>query len=206
MKRFTKISLCAAVVAASLATTAQAEEASTTVNVYAGLASVMELTCSDVSFGVWRVPTGSRAGGTTTITLVEGGTASTTTGGDGVALSVAHVSHAPKAGECTVSGSSKVSGDGAANIGGGIADITGSFVAAGADDEFFTGLKVPTTALTALNYTLRLSNYTPTVTGSGGTIFKVFGEMVIPNDLGSSNYGGYKAGTIAVSFDDTNAS
>jgi len=59
---------------------AAAETATDTIDVYAGLAPVMELSCSDVNFGVWRVPTGTRSGGATTVALATDSTTSITAG------------------------------------------------------------------------------------------------------------------------------
>jgi len=203
MKRFTKISLCAAVVAASLATTAQAETANTTVEVYAGLASVMELTCSDVNFGVWRVPTGTRTGsssGATTITLNDADSATVTAGSsDKVALSNAWT--APKTGTCNVTGSARTDGgSGTASL----SDASGNFatsVGTGFENE---SIDAPSTPLSegSFTYALTLSSTTPEISGTGTSAFTIQGTMSIPDNLVADNYGGYKSADITVTFDD----
>lgn len=196
MKRFTKISCCAAVVAASLAFTAQAETASTTVNVYAGLASVMELSCTDVNFGVWRVPTGTRINGATVVTLNNDDSTGITGSTANIALSADNL--APKAGVCDVTGSSKATGTGTASL----SAATGSFLTNGGTGFNAETLSAPGTAVSSFTYALALSSATPLISVTGTASFTIQGTMSIPDSLVAGNYGGYKSPDITVSFTD----
>ncbi|MGL5369918.1 MAG: hypothetical protein ACRDBF_02660, partial [Plesiomonas shigelloides] len=67
MKRINKLHLCSLMMAISsalLSGQASAQPSSDTVDAYAGIAPTLELTCSDVNFGVWRMSTGTRGGAT----------------------------------------------------------------------------------------------------------------------------------------------
>ncbi len=197
MKKFTKRILVTALLAGSLATTAQAETASTTVQVFAGLAPVIQLTCTDVNFGTWRVPTG--AGAVTTITLDGASDIAIAAGAiTNVALSTTRNTSAN--GVCTVTGSLKTAGNGAATLTGGTASFSANTGSTGFMDESVTA---PNTALETLGYVLALSSTTPAIS-AGGASFKIGGVMTIPVGLVSANYGDYKAPTVTVSFDDAN--
>lgn len=118
MKFSKKLTAIATVVAAGFATNVAAETATDTVEVYAGLAPVLEMTCSDVNFGVWRVPTGDRSG-TTTVTLDASSVATATvTGGStaDTAVSLSGDYAIAAAGTCNVTGSTVTSGNGAARV------------------------------------------------------------------------------------------
>ncbi len=197
MNKFTKLSLVTALLAGSVVTTAQAETASTSVNVFAGLASVMTLTCSNVNFGTWRVPAGPRASGASIITLTNDHNVSVTDGtAAGVALTGTNI--APAAGSCSVTGSTKTSGTGTATL----TSPTGTFVATtgtGFDGE---SLAAPASASTTFTYSLALSTGTPAISPTGTTAFTIAGTMRIPDGLAMGNYGGYKGAAITVAFTD----
>ncbi len=172
---------------------AQAQSTSGSVNVIAGLSPVMKLTCSDVNFGVWRVPAGDR-GGITTVTLrVNGDTqgAQTTADLTGVQteVSLATGYQVPTAGYCKLEGSN------------GYVGSTASASINGATGMAFTtnnhdNLKLPLTAA-GVTANLTLSTAAPVVTDLGEAHFRVVGAMTIPNNLVRANYGGYKAVTPA---------
>ncbi len=200
MNKFTKRILVTALLAGSLATTAQAETASDTIDVFAGLKSIMKLTCTDVNFGVWRVPTGVRTGGATTITLDASNQATRTAGSaDKVALST--VFEAPRTGVCNVTGSTLTSGLGAVTLNG-AATATGSFITNGGTGFNSEVLAAPGTPVESFTYTLNLSSSTPTISGTGTATFTIQGTMSIPDALSAANYGGYKSTTVVAAFED----
>jgi len=178
---------------------AAAEEATDTVDVYAGLASVIELVCEDVNFGVWRVPTGDRTG-TNTITLASDNTV--TVGGTGVgtiALSTDYLG--PQAGACTVSGSSAADdATGAASI----LVTSGAMATSGAagGNQFAVSLAGPE-AEGNMDYTLALTSATPAIS-SGAASFGITGVLTISASILNSNYGSYKgSASHTVAFDDS---
>lgn len=169
---------------------AAAETATDTIDVYAGLAPVMELSCTDVNFGVWRVPATDRID-VNTITLADDN--GTTVGGSGETAGIALSSNyeVPAAGICTVTGSAATDDtEGAASI----SATTGTMVTAGAagGNPFATALAGPGTAINNMDYTLAVSDSTPVIT-SGEASFKVTGVLTIPALVLSSNYGSYKS-------------
>ncbi len=197
MKKFTKRILVTALLAGSVVTTAQAETASVSVDVFAGLASVMELTCTNVNFGLWRVPTGARTGGASTITLTDLSATSVTAGSSAsIALSTAKA--APAAGSCSVSGSTKITGNGTAALTG----ATGSFATNGGTGFNNETLAAATTPVSAFTYALALSSATPAISSTGTSAFTIAGTMSIPDGLAVANYGGYKGAAITVAFTD----
>lgn len=199
--------LIAAVALAALpfglfANQAAAETANDTIDVYAGLAPVMVLTCNDVNFGVWRVPTGTRSGGETEIYVNAAGGVyidGSVYNGGSIALSTNY--NSPAAGYCNVSGSAADDGTvGQVSISNG---GTGSFGTNGGTGYAGEALAAPTTALSSFNYAL---DSTPPDAMSGGvTRFTVRGSMYIPNGLAVANYGGYMAADVTVSYEDVNA-
>ena len=197
MKNIIKI---IAIAASSLliATAAWAEQASDTVDATAGLQPALELSCTDVSFGVWRVPLRD-SGGTTTITL-DRDNDTVTPGGNTtrVAQSTSDVSWSHSRGVCTLSGSTAAD-DTSATIS--IQDSTDmAFGAADSTATGYTGLDAATAAAT-LTATLNAPE-SATIT-SGATTFYVGGLLTIPQTIVADNYGGYKTNTSAtVSADD----
>lgn len=177
---------------------ASAETASDTIDVYAGLAPVMQLTCTDVNFGVWRVPTGSRSGGATTVSLTALDAASVTAGSSAnIALSANYED--PAAADCTVTGSAATDATiGQVSFTGG----TGSFATNGGTGFNSENLAAPSTVVSSFTYAL--SSSTPAAMASGATSFSVYGTMSIPDALVTANYGGYKAAAVTVSYSDVN--
>ncbi len=202
MNKFTKLSLCAALLAGSLATTAQADTTSTTVQVFAGLAPVMVLTCTDVNFGVWHASLGTRTGGAATITLNNTNQVSLSVGSAAAEVSLSSAFLGPRTGICDVTGSKVTSGTGAASLN---AAATGAFVTNGGTGFNSEVLAAPGTAVASFTYALVVSNLTPVITAQGTAQFKVRGTMSIPDGLIPANYGGYKGAAITVTFDDTQA-
>lgn len=210
MKFSKKLTAAAAIVAAGFATNVAAETATDTIEVYAGLAPVLELICTDVKFGVWRIPVRS-SNGTTTITLTDNaGATEYAVGGNstGVAKSAA-AEAAPTLGSCTFTGS--VATEGSETMGVSMATtVTGASVASGsltdgsmiaAADNDYAGLDGADTAA-ALEFELSFPGLTA-VDENGAGSFKIAGVLTIPEDIVTANYGGYKQnGTITVTIND----
>lgn len=195
MKKLMAILAVAVLPFGIFAGTAAAETATDTIDVYAGLSSVMELSCTDLNYGVWIVPTGGRSG-TTTVSLTSDNNTSITAGSStGIALSANYA--APAAASCTVTGSTAADGTtGQVNFTG-----TGTFVAnAGGTGFNAETIAEPTTALTSFYYSL--AHTTPTAMSSGATSFKVYGTITIPDGLTTANYGGYMAPAVIVIYED----
>lgn len=191
MNKLSRI-LAATALTSLIATSAMAESASDTVDATAGLQPALELSCTDVSFGVWRVPIRT-SGGVTTITLDRDTDNVATSGNTArVAQSNSDASWAHSRGECTLSGSTAVD-ETAADIT--ISDNTDMpFVASPAANTGYIGLDAATTAAT-LTCSLDVPA-TATIT-SGSATFYVGGVLTIPQAIVADNYGGYKTSTPA---------
>lgn len=202
MKFSRKLTAAAAIVVAGFATNVAAETASDTIEVYAGLASVLEMTCSDVNFGVWLVPTGDR-GVATYVILDEGSIASAIIASDltvDTTVALSNNYDNPAVGLCNVTGSAVSDANGEATI----TNEHGSFLGTSAN-PFATGFDAPTEGppSSAFYFTLYLSSETPSINSNGEATFEVLGTMHIPNNLVTNNYGAYKnEGSATVGFDD----
>jgi hypothetical protein len=176
--------ICAFAVAANQAVAN--DTVSATVNAKAGLSPVLSLTCSDVNFGVWRVPVRS-AGGTTTISLdvsanTSAGATTPTVGGNTTNVAAASGYEVPEASICTVNGSNNVS----STIQTTIANNTGlSF-----GPSTHNNLKNPNTAA-ALTADLALKGAGVAIGATGSGTFRVIGVLTIPETIAEVNYGGY---------------
>lgn len=199
MKQFTKIAAATALLATSLISTgAMAEAVTNSVDARAGLAPALEMTCTPVSFGVWRVPV--RAGGAVTTITLDASTNAVTAGGNltRVAQSLSVGSWIHSRGTCTMSGST------AANATNATTGITGAtamaFSAANAAATGYVGL-VAAPVAAALVATLTVGS--TSAISSGATTFYVGGVLTIPTTIVVDNYGGYKTtGFATVSADD----
>lgn len=205
MKFSKKLTTLATIVAAGFATNAAAETASDTIEVYAGLAPVLELTCSDVKFGVWRVPTRTE-GGVTTITLSDDNTTAVATNTTNVALSSAEIAQ-PAAGSCAFTGSAVATGETAMGVSMAATEATtgagtltaGTLIAAA--NNVYADIN-GASAGAALEFTLNFPT-TTAVDSNGAGSFKIAGVLTIPETIVADNYGGYKQnGTITVTIDD----
>ncbi|MDO9277092.1 MAG: hypothetical protein Q7U05_00835 [Polaromonas sp.] len=205
MKNFTKIAAATTVLAASLiSSVAMADEASDTVNAYAGLQAALTLECSKVSFGVWRVPvrTGQSEGSVTTITLDA---AEDTVTAGGATTEVAQSSNpawTESKGVCTLSGSTALE------------DGTASIEIANGDDMAMVPATPEETGYTDLIAVVTPAVMTATLTAptrtnaivAGAVTFNVGGVLTIPANILSTNYGGYKTTNAAtVTVNDTAA-
>lgn len=189
MKQFTRLTAFLILLSASqLSSNAWAEVASDTVDAKMGLQPAMELVCTDVSFGVWRIPI--RTGAATIITLDRNtGTITATGNTSRVAQSTANVSWLHERGTCSLTGSTAATGS-AVSI-----SLSNSsamaFDAANANTTGFVGLNAPTTAVTGMQATLSAPSII-NLSAGGTATFYIGGELTIPGTIVSSNYGGYK--------------
>ena len=187
---------------------AAAETATDDVEVYAGLAPVLELVCSDVKFGVWRVPVRT-SGDVTLITLTADNVVAVTGNAAGVAKSEANDAE-PAAGNCTFTGSSaEASEDGMV-----VTMVVGGSQASVADGNLTNGAMVPTAnneyagllmPVSSASLGFSLSFPQSAAIGSDGSgSFKITGILTIPETIIAANYGAYKqAGVISVTIDDS---
>lgn len=199
MKRITKLHVCTLMMAISgalLAGNASAQQSSDTVDAYAGIAPTLELTCTDVNFGVWRMGTGTR-GGATVITLPSDGTVAVRSGGT-AALSTSNSHQAPVRSTCQLKGS------GAPDTT--VATVTLSNNLAMAfsgtsSNNFAVTLPAPTTDA-VLTANLTASTLAPVISG-GATQIYLGGVLTIPDNIVAANYGSYKTVTpLTVSLED----
>ncbi|MGL5221548.1 MAG: hypothetical protein ACRC8I_01345, partial [Plesiomonas shigelloides] len=198
MKRINKLHLCSLMMAISgalLSGNVSAKLSNDNVDAFAGIEPALELTCSDINFGVWRLKSGSR-GNVTKITLPADG--ATATADVGAALSTSNGYQAPARSSCQLKGSTAP-------------DATASTVTlANATNVSFTGtnsnnfantLKAPVAAAT-LTANFVPSTLAPVISG-GGTQFYIGGDLTIPDNLIDNNYGSYKTVTpITITLED----
>jgi hypothetical protein len=193
LSKLSKLAAALAVLSALASSNVFAESASDTVDAKVGIQPAMELICTDVSFGVWRIP--ARTGAATTITLDRDTGAVTATGNTTrVAQSTSNASWLHERGTCTLSGSTAANGAAVAIT------MTGStamsFDAANATTTGFVGLNAPTTSVSGMQATLNAATSVNLSTGGTAT-FYVGGVLTIPGTIVSGNYGGYKTTTPA---------
>ncbi len=191
MKQFTKIAAATALLAASLISTgAMAESVTSSIDAKAGLQPALEMTCTPLSFGVWRVPV--RTGtGVTTITL-DAGANSVTAGGE--LNRVAKSSNGAwihNKGVCTVSGS-RAADNTLASIT--VNSSSGTNMAFIGDAASFTSLAA---ANTPADLRATLDVPTSSTFQTGATTFNIGGVLTIPGTIIAANYGGYKTSTAA---------
>ena len=165
------------------------------VDAFAGIEPALELTCSDINFGVWRLKSGTR-GNVTKITLPTDGTAATAD--VGAALSTANGYQAPVRSSCQLKGSTAPD-DTISTVT--LANVTDAQFAGTNSNNFANTLKAPTAAAT-LTANFVASNLAPVISG-GGTQFYIGGELTIPDNLIDNNYGSYKTVTpITITLED----
>ncbi len=148
------------------------------VNALAGLMPVLQLVCTDVDFGVWRVQIRDSAQ-TSTVELDDRD--GTTLVGQAVGLSKANTTRQPVAGTCTVSGSQ--AGDGQ-KIGVSLLSVAAIDFGGSSDHE----LGRPVAAAT-IRANFAVPNKVAVIAGSAS--FKVWGTLSIPARIISENYGAY---------------
>lgn len=208
MKSSMKLKALIVAIAVGYVSNIAAETASDSVNVYAGLMPALELTCSDVHFGVWRVPV--RTGGTaTTIALTAGvftdssyASLTAVTGNtSGVAQSV--IFDEAQVGTCVATGSrTPTSTAGSATFSGDVSAISLSAIT-NSSEYTFGAINAPTSPdPLSLSYTLGISPVAPLL-NAGEATFAITGTLNIPADISVADYGGYKSdASITVTFTD----
>ncbi len=148
------------------------------VNALAGLMPVLQLVCTDVDFGVWRVQTRNNAQASTVDLDDQNGT---TLGGQAEGLSKANSTRQPVAGTCTVSGSQAGSGQ---KIGVALLNVADVDFGGSSDHE----LGHPGAAAT-IRANFSVPNKVTVIAGSAS--FKVRGTLSIPARIIRENYGAY---------------
>lgn len=171
---------------------AQASDAgSANVNAIAGLAPVVIVSCTDVNFGVWRIPNRTSGGATTVTLTVPSNTAAAATtataSGNTTRVSLASGYVAPTAATCSVSGIMNQ----LTTVQTSIASNTGL----GFTSSNHESLDTPIT-LAALSANLTLAGTGVYIDGNGDGTFRVTGVLTIPTAINANHYGGYKTNGI----------
>ncbi len=187
--KFNKIS--AAVAMGTLAVISMqaqgADAGSASVNAIAGLAPVVIVSCTDVNFGVWRIPNRTSGGATTVSLTVNGNTAAAATtataAGNTTRVSLASGFVAPTAATCSVSGIMNQ----LATVQTSIASNTGL----GFTSSNHEGLDTPI-SLASLSANLALGGTGVYIDTNGEGTFRVTGVLTIPTVINANHYGGYK--------------
>lgn len=164
---------------------------SASVNALAGLSPVLSLTCTDVNFGVWRVPVRS-AGGTTTVTLsvsanTSAGATTATSGGNTTGVAAASGYNVPNAAVCTVNGSNNPSQTIITAI------ANNAALTFGASNH--NNLNNPSQVVSGMSADLALGGAGVAINTSGAGTFRVVGVLSIPETIAANNYGGYRTST-----------
>lgn len=164
----------------------QNNEQTAQINAVAGVAPILSLVCSDVDFGVWRIPV-RNAPQQTKVTLAHsnngGPTTIATLSEHVVGVAQASTFGQAEVGTCTVSGSQHPSQRIGVSILG-----TGELVLAPASKS-----RLPPAAQKAqgISVSLRLSEPTVLIGQDGRGVFTVVGDFNIPARIRSENHGGY---------------
>ncbi len=186
--------------------TAKAEQASSSISIYAGLEPVMTLECTAINFGVYQVARGDRGISVPTrasLSKANGSSqaviAFTRGSNNQIALSNKPEYGTPQAGTCTVK-SSKVR-SGSLYITRDPVDSTAMAFSGGAN-LFASNLKNPITqAIGIVGYSTVPTTVTTNIDGDG--VFTIVGELDIPNNLTADNYGSYKAAALTITVSET---
>lgn len=186
-------------------TAARAETDIDTIEVYAGISPVLAMNCTDLNFGVWLLPVGTRAGPTYIEIASSGAATAQLTDAAGVADNAVSLSakfDAPAAGVCTVTGSQV----GGAGVTGTATITTGGLAGTLIPGENASAVNYPGAAaigLGSFTYAIALSTATPAISAEGTAVFMVVGNMMIPAAVMVTHYGAY-TGTAGrtISFDD----
>lgn len=164
---------------------------SSALNVQAGLLPALQLVCTDIDFGVWRVQTRD-GGGASSVELDDRD--GTTLGGETAGLSKANTAHQPVAGTCTVSGSQAASGQKIAISLVNVADVDFD----GSNDS---ELGRPG-AVALMKANIKVPN--KVVVNGGSASFKLWGTLSIPAKIIRENYGAYVSAPVQVQVIDAN--
>jgi antitoxin component of MazEF toxin-antitoxin module len=199
---------CCLLMLAAFTTAAFAEQVTTQIDCYAGLAPVVQLECDDVSFGSWRVPRGQRAGGATTLELKIPALPPGFLRLPQIILNflqailpeastIANIIE-PQYSECRLTGSSLNEGTEVTLTLTNNQDIVLKPVAV-------LGLAAVKTVAAQMKANLRTNQSTATIDENGAAVWKIIGDFTIPDGLDVDHYGGLSSlsGTTATySHDD----
>ena len=178
-----------------------AEEASDTVDTYIGLESPFRVICTSLNFGVWFVPLGDRGGPSVLELDIRSGSTDTEvnvsgSGSDRLAVIQDQGYDSPLASVCNVRGSLAadntpltISFEGSSNIDMGFIAATHIFAqglpAAVQPACLSVSLRTPETGRTSVLVT------------NGEAVFRVVGDLTIPNNIIRDHYGAYRVETPA---------
>ena len=181
-----------------LSQTALADTAEDQLEITAGLADALTLSCDTLSFGITRLGELEQRASETTITVpADGGAISV--GGDDDEVTAGSV----QAGECTISGSNADEDHPVTVTIAGETDGTGSVALVG-DASAFSDLDAPE-QVSEIN-PLGVSDFETEpsevqIGDNGGATFKIGGTLTIPSQVVEDNLGGYRA-EVTVEVDD----
>lgn len=206
-----RITLTTAFLAAVSVSNAAAEEATADISVYAGLEPVMQLSCTDMNFGVYQIARGNRSIGSnpTRVILTAGISGSTglletfvsfiNSGTDQIALSDKAQFDGPQPAICQVTGSRAKNTTIA--ITRDPVNLTPMGFSGVAANPFATTLLSPITAAAGIvGFFIVPASVTTNAEGNGE--FTITGEVQIPNNLAVGNYGSYKAAPLTITVTD----
>jgi len=182
---------CAALLGLTGVNASANDTVSASVNALAGLSPVLSLACTDVNFGVWRVPVRS-SGGTTSVTLTvsantSGGSTTATSGGNTTGVALASGYNVPNAGVCTVNGSNNPSQTIQTGIDNNVALTFGA--------SNHNNLNNPQQVVSGMAADLTLGGAGVAINTQGAGSFRVTGVLTIPEGIAETNYGGYRTST-----------
>lgn len=205
------IMLATIVAAAAVLSSAAAEEATADISVYAGLEPVMQLTCTDMNFGVYQIARGDRGIGSnpTRVSLTAGVDGSTglletfisfvNAGQDQIALSDKPQFDGPQPAICVVTGS-RAKNMAIAITRDPVAFTSMPFSGVGTN-PFATTLLDPRAAASGIVGFFNVPDSVVT-DAEGNAEFTITGEVRIPNNLSADNYGSYKAAPLTITVTD----
>ncbi len=186
--------------------TAKAEQASSSIQIYAGLEPVMTFECTAINFGVYQVARGDRGISEPTRASLSKANASSqaaiafTKGNNNkIALSNKPEYGQPQAGTCTVR-SSQVR-NGSLYITRDPVDSTAMAFSEGSN-PFASGLALAKTKANGIEGYATVPT-TVTTNSDGDGVFTIVGELDIPNNLTADNYGSYKAPALTITVSET---
>lgn len=176
-----------------------ADTATDTVDAKVGIYPALELVCTDISFGVWRVP--ARKSTATKLTMdKDKGDIMVSGNTNRIAKSNGNSSWLHERGVCVLSGSTAAKGT---SIKVTLNDNNlVTFDAANFNTTGFAGLPAATVAAPGLEATLKGPD-TVILGDNGSVTFYVAGELTVPGVIEKSHHGGYRAKKpVSVTVDD----
>ena len=178
---------------------AYAESATDRVDAKVGLQPALALECSDISFGVWRIPARNATQTKLSLDFLKGEILASGNVSK-IAHSIANLSWLHQRGICILTGSNAVRGS---NVAVQLSQNTAmEFDSANYVTTGFEGIRAATTAVPGMQATLNAPSNVK-IGFNGTAIFFVGGEITIPGKITAENHGGYRAKRpVIVSIDD----